>query len=387
MNGSLAMRVAFVCVLFALPSISRLEAQSVSERIGLNFIRPDVNRPGHYDFHHNTDWLLEQYTKLGVKWNRVAFSWNDIQPNLKTFNWSTYDKIISYCTKNNIQVVATLGGHFDQPRVPSWAGSDITDVIRNHPEHLQNFVKAWVERYKNQVTYWEIMNEPGHHHFDLNTIDYVDLILKPVSTLIRSIDKDAVIIACSTYQLPKDNREYFWANSSPYTDIYNIHNYSKWDAFRTQPTADEEVKDITNFRNDMLRHNITKPFWITEIGWWGSGCKYIDGDSTNSDVGYKKFKGEEILKSKLHLHEDSLRAIWLKDLFPKMMKIDGCEKVFLWCAMDEYEGGFNSKTEYYSVSANSKEDKHPLFDLWGIFDGNRKWKKSAYALKDILKNN
>ena len=43
-------------------------------RIGLNFLRPDANRPGHHAFAHDGAWLVSQYRELGVKWNRLAFS-------------------------------------------------------------------------------------------------------------------------------------------------------------------------------------------------------------------------------------------------------------------------------------------------------------------------
>lgn len=146
------------------------------------------------------------------------------------------------------------------------------------------------------------------------------------------------------------------------------------------------MKDITNARNDMLRHGISKPFWITEIGWWGSGYKIIDGDTSKASAGYHAFRGENILTSSIHRREDSLRAVWMTDLFPRVLSIPGCEKVFLWCAMDEYEGGFRPSTPYYAVNFDSKEDKHPLFDLWGIIDGAWQWKKSAYVLRDMLRS-
>ncbi len=116
--------------------------QQVRNHIWLNFLRPDINRPRYYDFNNNTTWLLNQYSKLGVKWNRLTFSWNDIQPEKNKFDWKTYDEIVNYFYDNGINLVATLGGHFDFSRVPAWAGDSITDVLNNHPEYLQDFVKA-----------------------------------------------------------------------------------------------------------------------------------------------------------------------------------------------------------------------------------------------------
>ncbi len=137
----------------------------------------------------------------------------------------------------------------------------------------------------------------------------------------------------------------------------------------------------------MIKHGLKdKPFWITEIGWWGTGSKQMDGDTAKKS-GTRAWTAAEIINSKMHPREDSLRAIWLKDLFPKLLKIEGYGNIFLWCAIDEYEGGFDASCSYYQVGEDSKYDKHPLFDLWGIFSGDKQWKKSAYALQQIIKEN
>jgi hypothetical protein len=95
------------------------------EQIGLNFIRPDAGKPGNYDFTNSHDWIVSQYTKLGVKWNRLAFSWVLIQPQRDVYDWESYDKIVDACAAAHIEILATLGGHFDNPAVLAWAGSSL----------------------------------------------------------------------------------------------------------------------------------------------------------------------------------------------------------------------------------------------------------------------
>ena len=98
-------------------------------KIGLNFIRPDANRPGNHDFVHSGAWLVSQYKELGVKWNRVAFSWVLVQPEKDRFDWAPYDRVVEACDRAGIEILATLGGHFDGPPVPAWAG----DLLRSSP--------------------------------------------------------------------------------------------------------------------------------------------------------------------------------------------------------------------------------------------------------------
>jgi len=45
------------------------------DRISLSFMRPDIGRPGNYDFVNNGRWLVGPFEKLGVRWNRLAFLW------------------------------------------------------------------------------------------------------------------------------------------------------------------------------------------------------------------------------------------------------------------------------------------------------------------------
>ena len=66
--------------------LAQAKIPNVKERIALNFMRPDANRPGNYDFVDNGPWLVGQFKKIGVKWSRVACSWVVIQPEEKRYN-------------------------------------------------------------------------------------------------------------------------------------------------------------------------------------------------------------------------------------------------------------------------------------------------------------
>ena len=55
----------------------------------------------------------------------MAFFWVLVQPEEKRYDWSVYDGIVGACQKNGIEILATLGGHFDRPPVPAWAGATL----------------------------------------------------------------------------------------------------------------------------------------------------------------------------------------------------------------------------------------------------------------------
>jgi len=361
------------------------------DRIGLNFIRPDVSGPGNYDFKTNGVWLVGQLGDMGVHWTRLAFSWVLIQPTKDEFDWSAYDRIVDACAARHIQILATLGGHFDKPPVPGWAGRTLAEVVANHPEYLERFVRAWVSRYKDRIHYWEILNEPSGQHFDLTLHAYVEGILKPSYRIIKTADPKAEVLPCAYNELPGGKldavgprgREAFWDLARGYYDIGNLHEYADWNIFRTQPVATEEERALREYRDMMVKHGEgAKPFWVTEIGWWGTGSlsnKYeVYRQDPETGVAFKAdYSGKEIMENPVVLREDALRAQWIKDLIPRVRLIPGCRKIFFWAAMDEFEGGFNAKTEY---GANA-----PRSDLWGFVAGDKTWRTSALTLQEILK--
>jgi hypothetical protein len=362
-----------------------------SNQIGLNFIRPDVNRPGNYDFQNNGEWLVSQYERLGIKWNRLAFSWVLIQPQRGIFNWDVYDRIVEACRNSKIEILATLGGHFDRPPVPEWAGQSLKEVVNEHPEYLYEYVDAWVHRYHPYIRYWEILNEPSVFHKGLTVLDYIEKILKPNYKIIKSTDSQAQILPCAYNHLPLvGNREDFWEAARGYYDIHNYHQYQHWGYFLTQTCAAPDEAELRVFHAEMEKHGEgNKPFWVTETGWWGT-CSLT---GSMYDI-YKRFPGElaletcpvysgrEILDHPIVLREDANRAEWMKDLFPSLLSIPGCEKVFLWVSLDEFEGGYAPDILY---GTQSGEQSCRQVDLLGIIAGDKSWRESAYVLQELLR--
>ena len=382
-------RILCVLLLSSLGVFAQAKIPNSKERIALNFMRPDANRPGNYDFVNNGEWQVEQFSKLGVKWNRVAFSWVVIQPEEKRYDWSAYDRIVNSCQKNGIEVLATLGGHFDRPPVPAWAGATLAEVIERHPERLRTFISAWVERFKGRIHYFEILNEPKVHHKGLTVRSYVEGVLGPGYRIIKSIDPSAKVLPCAYNNLPVlGNRGEFWDLARGSYDIGNLHQYADWDLFRTQPTGEKDEREVLEFRAEMDKNGEKeKPFWLTEMGFWGTGSLAGIAAAGERDLELKgRFKpfytGREYLDHPAVAREDAKRALWIKDVFPRVLAVRGCEKAFLWVSMDEFEGGWKPEALYGRATEGQKVGQ---VDLWGIIAGDRKWRKSAYALQEILK--
>jgi hypothetical protein len=361
-------------------------------RIGLNFMRPDVNRPGNYDFINNGEWLVSQYQQLGVKWNRLAFSWVLIQPNKDSYHWDIYDRIVEASTRAKINLLATIGGHFDRPPVPGWAGQSLKEVIHKNPQALVNFIDACAHRYLPYIQSWEVLNEPSGFHKDLTVLEYVERILKPSYRIIKAINPNARILPCAYNQLPiKGNREDFWGAARGYVDIHNYHQYQHWGYFLTRTSAAEDEAELQRFRGEMVKNGEdAKPFWVTETGWWGTcsitGSMYDIYKRIPGELSIEikpAYSGREILTHPVVYREDAYRAEWMKDLLPRALSIPGCEKVFLWTSMDEFENGYDPEKVYGSSTIGQPANQ---VDLWGIIAGDKSWRKSAFVLQDILRS-
>jgi hypothetical protein len=359
-------------------------------RVGLNFIRPDVNRPGNYDFINSGVLLVSQFKELGVKWNRLAFSWVLIQPEKGVFNWTPYDRVVEACNMEGIEILATLGGHFDRPPVPTWAGNSLAEVIKNNLKSLENFIEAWVQRYKKSIHFWEILNEPSSFHKGLTVMEYIEKILKPSYRIIKSADPAAKVLPCAYNHLPIiGNKEDFWNAARGYYDIHNLHIYQDWGMFKSRPITDQDVEAAEEFRKLMIEHDEgNNDFWVTEIGWWGTASitgsiyEYYKKDPVSRIELQPSYTGKEVLEHPIVIREDKLRSEWMKNLFPRILSVPGCKKVFLWVSLDEFEGGYNPNTIY----GRSTEDKPASqIDLWGIIAGDKTWRKSAFTLQEILR--
>jgi hypothetical protein len=365
----------------------------------LNFVRPDYGRSGNYTFLNKGVWLTDQFQKMGLRWTRLAFSWVVVQPEEGQFNWDPYDRVVDACQRKGINVLATLGGHFDKPPVPLWSGDSLLDVITNHPQRLEAYIKAWVDRYKGKVTHWEILNEPAQFHKGLTVSLYVEKILKPAYRIIKAADPQSTVLPCAYNNLPiLGDREGFWDAAKGFYDLANYHQYQHADGgkIKMDTSAAPDEARIREFIAEMQKHGEgNRSFWVTEIGWPGTSEDFVFEHSQinhTPDASYRSELGREILASPVMKAEDEKRAFWMEDMFRRLLILPGCEKVFLWVSMDEFMDGYHPDQLYKQGGARAeqlyqslpKDDRAKECDLWGFIAGDGNWRSSAYALQRRL---
>jgi len=199
-------------------------------------------------------------------------------------------------------------------------------------EKYLHFLELLVDRYdgdgnndmpglSDQITHWEIMNEPEFKMFFNGTEDEFVEIFIASSELIRAKQQNAVIVMAGAAGMHPESRK-FWTSAMPKIndsfDIANIHHI-------TEPNGDCD-KDmwVGEFAKLLNKLNINKPIWVTEA--MTGKCKavptyvraFLNGAEIIFDVGInapgpKMSKKERAGLSDFIKKYDNFTAIKLKN--------------------------------------------------------------------------
>lgn len=101
---------------------------------------------------------LQMVREMGAPWIVEYFPWGYIEPQKGEFDWSHADAVVSHARTQGLTLVARLGF------VPAWArpkGSVTSMLDESNFVDFGDFVAAFAQRFKGQVDYIIIWNEPN----------------------------------------------------------------------------------------------------------------------------------------------------------------------------------------------------------------------------------
>jgi hypothetical protein len=259
--------------------------------------------------------LMQQ---LGVKLFRMELPWPFIAPNrpggasydsalARDPNWSGYQ----WDRMDLIVRLATLGGLELVPQVvysPDWA-SGITATTSGGPnspprsaQYFGDFLFAAVTRYKGEIHYWELWNEPDYpdHTWNGTLQQYVNLVLQPGYEAVKQVDPTARVLL-GGLQTDANMAKMYAAGAEPYFDIGNFHAYL--------PAVGGIAAAMDHVRAAMIQNgDRTKPLWMTEFG-------YVAQDATSETAQarliHDVYNGLKSLQAILfyQLHDTNVYAI------------------------------------------------------------------------------
>ncbi|MBC2603649.1 hypothetical protein J3R74_001651 [Puniceicoccus vermicola] len=244
------------------------------------------------------------------------------------YDFSSMDEIVGEIRGRGLDLMLCINS------VPKTLDEDPDSEVFNLVEY-KDLMTQLVRRYKDDVQYWEIVNEPnsGHHGKTLGTNNqdraqkYV-AVLKAAYEVVKREDPEAQVVGisgCPGFVPWLD--AVMAAGGGPYFDIVTIHNY------RTSPIQNSARKqEVLKVREILNQYGKDAPIWNGEFGIKQPAP--VDGRPMTDEDFYETYEGRlnstyghQFLSGFMPVVPPEVSAAWtvqtiLLDL------ADGCERVF-----------------------------------------------------------
>jgi len=240
---------------------------------------------------------VEMAAQAGFHWLRQEFPWEDIEIHGKgdfedrrhepyRSAWEKYDQIVGLAEQNGMELIVRISNP------PAWSRAGGDEVGSYAPpddyQDYADFVAAIVSRYRGQVKYVQLWNEPNINPewgvYPVSPEEYTEL-LKAGATAARTANPEIVVIAgalAATIDLdgttlPGRNfndllflQRMYDAGAAPYFDVMAAQGYGLWSG----PTDQRMQPRVMNFgrpqyvRDVMVANgDASKALWISEMNW------------------------------------------------------------------------------------------------------------------------
>ena len=226
--------------------------------------------------------MLRMIRDAGFVWLRQEFPWEDLEVNGRgQFDWVKYDQIVELTAAYGLRLLVRLSNP------PAWSRADPAAGDLAPPDDLQDFVNyaaAVAERYRGQITHYQIWNEPNiFPEWGNSFVDparYTELLCRTHAALKR-VDPDIVVInAAIAPTISLDGYKGF-SDLIFLQEIYDLGGGDCFDVLSAQGyglfsgPADRRLRATTvnaarhtYYRDIMVRNgDAHKPIWLSEAAW------------------------------------------------------------------------------------------------------------------------
>ena len=99
-------------------------------------------------------WEAAWQERLDVKWLRIDFDWDHMEPQEGQYNWRDVDRVVDFAEKHDMRVMGSIA------YTPRWA-SGVADRAAppRDPNKYVAFVREVVRRYRGRIHALGIWNE------------------------------------------------------------------------------------------------------------------------------------------------------------------------------------------------------------------------------------
>ncbi|MCL4557441.1 MAG: cellulase family glycosylhydrolase [Deltaproteobacteria bacterium] len=225
---------------------------------------------------------LQQLKSAGVVYVRTDFTWSQIEPQQGRFDFTGYDSLVNAILGSGLQIDAILDyGN-------AWADAKGSNSYPpDDPQTFADFAYQVALHYKGRIHSYEIWNEENTGSFGLGfwppapDPEAYGLLLEDASRQIKSADPGARVVfggvLMKAYGLNYTGDTFIdlvlglYPDMSNYIDAVAFHPYMNYPpsvapefSSTTQLSFDQMCDDV---KAALKKHGVSKPLWITEIGW------------------------------------------------------------------------------------------------------------------------
>ena len=205
-----------------------------------------------------TDREYQLLDDLGCEWLRVDYHWNTIERTQGKFDFQSTDQFTQVALQHNKKILAVLCYDAD------WMHDDKRKQPYIPPEYYDTFIRyvtATVTRYKDQVSAFEIWNEPNlrFRFWGGSNEEFFELFKRTVNA-IKSIDPTIIV---TTPGICRGNDKYlqkmFEAGAMEHVDVISFHPYAV--------TLPGYLKQIEQMQEKAQSFGFKGEYWISEMGY------------------------------------------------------------------------------------------------------------------------
>ncbi len=279
---------------------------------------------------------------MGAHWVKQLFPWEQIEPDAKgdfwderygRSTWEQYDRIVRLCREYGLELIVRLdrpppwarAQALASPRLEAALAEDPTRDITGPPDRLEDYgdyVYAVVSRYRGQVRYFQLWNEPNlANEWNWEPIDperFVDL-LRIGYTRAKEANPEAVVLFPSL--APNDGldprhmsdleflRRVYEAGGGAYFDIMSAQLYGLGqppqerspvglDRNKWRLITRTDVSRVVLLRELMERYgDAGKAVWVGELGWHSTPADWTGRPSISGPSVSEETKGAYIVQA------------------------------------------------------------------------------------------
>lgn len=276
--------VAFVLILFLCSCSSSTKYQSVQFKpvsgiLGISTFLDTCKDTSNGSEIAACNYQLTQLKSAGITQVRIDFTWPEIEPQQGAFNFTGADYMVNTALGYGLSITAVLGmGN-------AWADKEGSNSYPpDNPQTFADYAYHVAQHFKGRVERYEIWNEENSLRF---WPPYADppaygALLQAAYKAIKSADPYAQVAFGGVFMwdfyglIPSgdqflDQVLTLYPDMSQYMDAVAFHPYMNYPpsvapdySSTTQQSFDQMCNDV---KAVLKKHKISKPLWITEIGW------------------------------------------------------------------------------------------------------------------------